>query len=118
VSALLLAAVGVYGTLALRVTLRGRELAIRRALGASTASLAASVGLQTARIGLAGAALGIVGAVLVARAMSALLYGVTALDPLVYLGATMLLCGAIGVAAAAPTARTLRTDPRDAMRAD
>jgi putative ABC transport system permease protein len=118
ISALLLAAIGVYGTLSLRVTLRARELAIRRALGASTASLVATVGGQTARISLAGAAVGIGGAALVARTMSSLLYGVTALEPIVYAAATALLLTAICVAAAVPTARTLRTDPREAMRAD
>ncbi len=118
ISALILAAIGVYGTLALRVTLRGRELAIRRALGASTASLAGTVGAQTLRIALAGAAIGIVGAALIARGMSSLLYDVTALDPIVYAAAMALLLVAICAAAAVPTARTLRTDPREAMRAD
>jgi predicted permease len=118
ISALLLAAVGVYGTLALRVTLRARELAIRRALGASAASLAGTVGRHMAWIAGAGAAIGIVGAVVTARAMSSLLYGVTALDPMVYAGAILFLAIAMCAAAAMPTARTLRTDPRDAMRAD
>jgi putative ABC transport system permease protein len=118
ISALLLAAIGVYGTLALRVTLRGRELAIRRALGASTASLAGAIGGQTVRIAIAGALVGIVGGGMIARAMSSLLYDVTALDPMVYAGATALLFVAICAAAAVPTARTLRTDPREAMRAD
>ena len=101
ISALLLAAIGVYGTLALRVTLRARELAIRRALGASSASLAGIVANQTIVIALAGAVLGLAGATLVARAMSSLLYDVTALDPAVYVGATVLLALAIGAAAGA-----------------
>ena len=104
--------------MSLRVTLRGRELAIRRALGASTASLVGTIGRQTARISAAGAAIGIVGAVVIARMMSSLLYDVTALEPAVYVVATMLLLVAICAAAAIPTARTLRTDPRDAMRAE
>jgi putative ABC transport system permease protein len=118
ISALLLATIGVYGTLALRVTLRARELAIRRALGASAASLAGVVANHTIGIALTGATLGIIGAALVARAMSSLLYDVRALDPAVYVGATLLLALAICAAAAVPTARTLRTDPREAMRAD
>jgi len=100
------------------VTLRARELAIRRALGASAASLAGVVANHTIGIALTGATLGIIGAALVARAMSSLLYDVRALDPAVYVGATLLLALAICAAAAVPTARTLRTDPREAMRAD
>jgi predicted permease len=116
-SALILAAVGVYGTLALRVSLRSRELAIRRALGASTASLAGSVAVPTARIGLAGTVLGIVGAVVVARGMSSLLYDVDASDPTIYGGAVLLLLIAMCAAAALPTMRTVRTNPCDAMNA-
>jgi predicted permease len=118
ISALLLASVGIYGTLSLRVTLRRRELAIRRALGASAGSLVATVGAQTACISAVGAIVGIAGAVAIARVMASLLYHVTALDPVVYVAATGLLLLAICIAAALPTARTLRTDPREAMRAD
>jgi predicted permease len=118
VSALLLAAIGVYGTLTLRMTLRGRELAIRRALGASTISLAGIVGNQTARLAGVGLIFGIGGALLIARLMSSLLYGVGALDAPVYAGATGLLFVSICAAATMPTLRTLRTDPCAAMRAD
>jgi putative ABC transport system permease protein len=104
--------------LALRVTLRMRELAIRRALGASAASLAGAIGLQAILIALSGAALGVIGAILIARGMSSLLYDVTALEPVVYVTAAGLLVLAICAAAAVPTLRTLRTDPREAMRAE
>lgn len=118
ISALLLAGIGVYGTLALRVAQRARELAIRRALGASTASLAASVSRQAAAITFAGGCVGLISGAVVARAMSSLLYDVSALDPAVYVSAAALLAVAVALASALPTARTVRTDPRDAMRAD
>jgi predicted permease len=118
VSALLLAAVGVYGTLALRVSQRSREFAIRRALGASTRSLARMVGVQATALTVAGGIVGAVLAVALNRGLSALLYDVRPLEPQAYVLSALLLIGVIAAAAARPTARSVRIDPREAMRAE
>ena len=117
-SALLLAAIGVYGTLALRVAQRTRELAIRRALGADGGAVARLVGAQAAAIALAGGLAGAVAAVAVGRAVAGLLYDVRPLEPPVLAASGALLLLAVLLAAALPTARSLRVDPREAMRAE
>ncbi|HEU4630871.1 MAG TPA: ADOP family duplicated permease [Gemmatimonadaceae bacterium] len=117
-SALLLAAVGVYGTLALRVTQRTRELAIRRALGASAWSLAGLVGRQAVAIAVVGGVGGTLAALAAGRGVAALLYDVRPLEPSVYVASGLLLLLAVLAAAAVPTRRSLRVDPREAMHAE
>jgi putative ABC transport system permease protein len=118
VSALLLAAIGVYGTLALRVTQRSREFAIRRALGASGQSLVRTMLAHAAMISGVGLSAGLLLALLLNRTLAALLYDVRTSDPCAYLVSAGLLCLAVLAAAAAPTARSVRIDPCDAMRAE
>jgi predicted permease len=118
ISALLLAAVGVYGTLALRVAQRSREFAIRRALGASTRSLARMVGAQATLLTIVGGSAGALLAIALNRGLAALLYDVRPLEPQAYLLSALLLIVVIAAAAARPTARSVRIDPREAMRAE
>ncbi len=116
--ALLLAAVGVYGTATLSVLQRSREIAIRRALGASAASLVRAIGRPTLAVAAVGAAAGVALAVLINRQLSGVLYDVRALEPRVYVLAAAVLLGAIVAATAVPTARSMKVDPREAMRAE
>ena len=116
-SAVLLAAIGVYGTLSLQLTQRSREFAIRRALGAERGSIAAIVGVQAARITAVGGALGMAAAALVARGMSSLLFDVRSLEQTVLIGTAVVLIVAVLAATTVPTARSLAVDPREAMRA-
>jgi putative ABC transport system permease protein len=118
VSALLLAAIGVYGTLALRVTQRSREFAIRRALGASAQSLVRTMLAHAAMISVVGLSAGLGLALLLNRTLAALLYDVRTLEPSAYLVSAGVLGVAVLAAAAAPTARSVRIDPCDAMRAE
>jgi predicted permease len=115
-SALLLAAIGIYGALSLRVSQRTRELAIRRALGASTRSLTRMIGGQAAGITAVGATAGLLLGAALNRVLSALLFDVRPLEPSIYLASVLILVAAITLAAAIPTARSLRIDPREAMR--
>jgi ABC-type antimicrobial peptide transport system permease subunit len=117
-SALLLAAIGVYGTLALRVSQRTRELAIRRALGATGSMVLSVVSRQAASIAIIGMLVGAVLAALVARGLESLLYGVEIGEPTTYAVSAGLLLMAIAVATVVPAVRSLRVDPRDAMRSE
>jgi putative ABC transport system permease protein len=95
-----------------------RELAIRRALGASAASLAESVARQAASIAAVGGAIGLAAAIVIARLMASLLYDVRAVEPSAYAGALGLVVVVIAAASALPATRAVRTDPRTAMRAE
>jgi ABC-type antimicrobial peptide transport system permease subunit len=117
-SALLLAAVGLYGLIAYSAAQRRRELGIRMALGATRRWVLKTFvgeGLVLAAIGLA---LGAVGAAGVTRLLAGLLYGVTPLDAVTFMGAALVLLGVAATAALIPAAGAARTDPVQALRAD
>lgn len=116
--ALLLATVGVYGTLALQLSQRSRELAIRRALGASGSSLARIVARQVGGIVIAGGIGGAVLALAAGRGLSAMLYDVRTVEPRVFAASAVALVVAVTCAGAIPAWRALRTDPRRAMTAE
>jgi putative ABC transport system permease protein len=118
IGAMLLAAVGVYGTLSLGVMQRSRELAVRRALGATTGSVLQLLGTETARIAIGGTIAGIAGALVLNRLLATMLYDVKAVEPVVYILSGVILIVALVAAAAVPMMRSLRIDPREAMRSD
>jgi predicted permease len=118
ITALLLASLGVYGSLALAVLQRSREFAIRRALGANRGSLVRMVVMQAVRLSLVGGAIGLLFSWAASRQISGLLYEARPLDPRVYGASALLLLAAVAAAALLPSLRTMRADPRDAMRAD
>ena len=116
VIAVVLAVGGVYAMVAYAVNQRTRELAVRVALGAQPREVVTTV---LAR-GLAAVAAGLVAGVVLAfglgRAMSALLYGVSAHDPAMYVAAPVLL-GLVALASAlVPALRASRVDPAAALR--
>jgi ABC-type antimicrobial peptide transport system permease subunit len=117
-TALLLAGLGVYGSLALSVVQRSREFAIRRALGANPSSLVSMVMSQAAKLAGIGALLGVSLGWAASRGMSGLLYDARPLAPVLYVSSMLLLGLAVAAAALVPSLRTMRADPRDAMRAD
>jgi putative ABC transport system permease protein len=116
--ALLLAGVGIYGTLSFMVGSRIREIGIRLALGASRQRVMRGVlwrGLAPAAAGaIAGAAI----AVMLGRVFRALLFNVTSLDPVSLVGAVTVLLGVATLAAAGPAALAARTDPSRSLRAE
>jgi putative ABC transport system permease protein len=116
--ALLLAIAGVYGVMAYTVNQRVPEIGLRVALGASPSDVMQLVlreGAMLVVIGLvAGAALSFAGA----RFISGLLFGVSARDPLVFAGVSVLVAVAALAACLVPGRRALRVDPLAALRAE
>jgi putative ABC transport system permease protein len=115
---LFLGAVGIYGVVAYGVRRRTRELGIRSALGAVEGRLTAMVLGEGLRMSSLGIAIGVVLAALATRPMRALLFGVTALDPLVYAGVALILACVALAASLAPARRAARVDPLVALRSD
>jgi predicted permease len=116
--ALTLAALGLYGVISYSVTQRRQEIGIRMAVGAQRADvlrIVLSSGLKLVGVGVL---LGLAGALALTRLLQALLFGVTAHDPLVYLGNAALLLGVATLACALPALRASRVDPMTTLRAD
>jgi putative ABC transport system permease protein len=116
--ALVLGVVGIYGVIAYSVSQRTREIGIRMALGAHPSGLKQMFvrhGLLLAGIG---AAIGLAGAAGLTRAMTSLLFGVTALDPVTYCGVPVLLLAAAALASYLPARRATAIDPVEALRAE
>jgi ABC-type antimicrobial peptide transport system permease subunit len=103
VVALLLAMTGVFGVMAYSVGRRTREIGVRVALGAGSGDVLRMILSQGLRTILIGVAIGIGGALVLTRTLASLLFGVTATDPLTFLGVTLLLVVAPCVWSAAPT---------------
>jgi putative ABC transport system permease protein len=118
VTALLLAITGVYGVIAYAVTQRAREIAIRIALGAGTGDVLALVMRAGLRIVGSGIVLGTVAAFVAARALSSLLYGITAADGWTYGAAAVLLIVVGAVASYLPARRAMRLDPATLLRSE
>ena len=90
-TALLLAGIGVYGTISYIVSGRTRDIGIRIALGAQRKTILHMVLSQGLALALAGAAVGLAGALIVSHLMAGLLYGVSPSDPLTFIGLTVVL---------------------------
>jgi putative ABC transport system permease protein len=116
--ALLLAAIGIYGILAGSVTERTREIGVRAALGATRADILTLVLRQGMTMTCVGLVIGLSAALAAARALDAMLFGVTWLDRLTYLGATLLLLAVSGIACFIPARRAASIDPMEALRSE
>jgi putative ABC transport system permease protein len=114
--ALLLAAVGIYGTISYWVKQRTREIGVRMALGAQPRNILALVIGRGMAVTFVGLAIGVVGALGLTRLISTMLFGVRPEDPLTY-WAVVLLFAAVALAACyIPARRAMRVDPMVALR--
>jgi len=114
--ALMLASVGIYGVISYLVGQRTHEIGVRMALGAQRRDIVALVVGHGARMALVGAMIGTAAALVLMRLMSNQLFGVTAHDPLTFLGGALLLIIVAFAACYIPARRATRVDPMVALR--
>jgi ABC-type antimicrobial peptide transport system permease subunit len=117
-TALLLAGLGIYGTISYLVSERTHEIGIRLALGAKRSEIMRMILRQGLVLAVAGAALGLVGALIVSHLMAGLLFGVTPTDPLTFVSVTLLLSAVALAASYVPAMRAMRVDPLVALRCE
>jgi len=115
---LMLAAIGFYGVLAHMVAQRTKELGIRMALGARKEEVLSMIVARGAKLATIGICSGTLAALMLTRAMKALLYGVGADDPAIFLGAAALLITVTLLACFVPARRAARVDPMVALRCE
>ena len=114
--ALLLAAVGVFGVMSHAVTHRTREIGVRIALGADSKEIFKLIVGQGALLVGIGFGIGLGGAAVVTRLLASLLFGVSALDPLTFVGVTALLSATAFLACYLPARRATKVDPMVVLR--
>jgi putative ABC transport system permease protein len=115
---LLLAAVGIYGVVALSVSQRTREIGIRVALGADRGLVLRLVLGQALKLTALGSVVGLALAFPLSRTLESLLYRVTAADPATYAAVPLVLVLAALVASLVPARRALAIPPHTALRHD
>jgi len=118
VASLVLAGVGLYGTLAYLTSQRTQEFGVRLALGATATSILRLVIHEGCLLTGLGAALGLAGAIAVTRVLRELLYGVTPLDGLTIATVVALVLAVALIAVGIPAVRAGRVDPMTALRAE
>ena len=118
VAALLLAGVGLYGTLTYLMSQRTQEFGVRMALGASAAGVMRLVAYEGGLLTALGGTIGLAGAAGVTQALRGLLYGVTPLDGVTLAGVIVLVTAVAIAAIGQPAWRAARIDPVTALRGD
>jgi len=118
VLALVLACIGIYGIMSYTVARRTSEIGIRMAMGAQAAQVLAMVLREVSWLAIAGIAVGVCGALVLARLISAMLYGLKPSDPLTLVCSSALLIILAMAAGFGPARRASRIDPIRAMRHD
>jgi predicted permease len=116
ITALVLAAIGIYGVISYIVSERTHEFGIRLALGAERKNILRMVLRQGLRLAVVGAAIGLVGALIITRFLVTLLYGVPPTDLLTFAGVGLLFIGVALVACYLPALRATNVDPIIALR--
>jgi len=114
--AVVLALIGIYGITAYAVTQRTRELGLRMAIGARPAEVVGLLLKENLWLVLGGLVLGTTGATLATRALRSMLFGVSTLDAITFVGAALVLGGVAMLATYVPARRAARIDPMVALR--
>jgi putative ABC transport system permease protein len=116
VAAAVLAALGIFSVLVYLVSLRTREIAVRRAVGAGTVDILRLVVIQGARLVMTGLAVGLIAAAAIAQLLRSLLYVVSPWDPTVYVAVTAMLGLAAALAIVLPAIRATAIAPSVALQ--
>lgn len=109
--ALVLAAVGIYGMMSYSVTQRNREIGIRLALGAQRQSIFKLILTRAIILAMIGIVAGLLLSFVLTRSMSSILFGVSALDPVIFVLLSLFLMGVIVLASLVPAWRATKVDP-------
>jgi putative ABC transport system permease protein len=117
-TAVLLAAMGIYTVIAFSVSQRTQEIAVRMALGAQRGSIARLVLGSGVKITAAGCALGLFGSLAVSRLVRAFLFGVSATNPIVYTASVCLMLALALLASMLPALSAAAADPAHALRSE
>jgi ABC-type antimicrobial peptide transport system permease subunit len=117
-AALLLAAIGIYGSMAYSVQQRTRELGIRMALGAAPGDVRNTIAMQGMWLAVGGVSIGEAAAFGLTRFLANFLFGVKAWDPLVFTAVPLLLTAVALLAVWLPAQRATRIDPVTALRCE
>jgi ABC-type antimicrobial peptide transport system permease subunit len=117
-TALMLAAMGIYAVISFSVSQRTQEIALRMALGARRDNIALLVLRSGATIAITGCLLGMLGSLAVSRLVSAFLFGVSAINPIVYGAGMTLMLSLSLLASSLPALRAAKADPAQALRSE
>jgi predicted permease len=117
-TALLLAAIGIYGLMAYSVEQRTQEIGIRLALGAESGVVRNMVVMQGMRLATAGIVIGVAAAFVLTKLIASVLFGVKARDPLVFIGVPVILAAVALFAVLIPARRATRVSPVEALRCE
>ncbi len=117
-TALILAAIGIYGLMAYSIQQRTQEMGIRMALGADRGQIRDLVVWQGMRLAIVGVALGIAAAFGLTRFLASFLFGVKSWDPLVFVTVPLILSAVALLAVWFPATRASRLDPQQALRTE
>ncbi len=116
--ALSLAAIGLYGVMAFAVTQRRQEIGIRMAIGAQRGDILQMILRSGLKLVAIGVAVGLTGSLAVTRILQGQLFGISAYDPLTFVGIAALLTAVATAACLLPALRASKVDPMVALRAE